>query len=234
MARTIRTLVSRVQDLLASEYEDEFIVRLRQVNTGLIRKGNIAGLRAAIAQMPAGDIVEIGTFTGCTANIIAHLCNLSNRTEARIFTCDRWSYGFKGLTGSELIGKSTLTISDWSQFARDTAIRNMQFFSRGARLHPIELFSNEFLSAWASRSTVQDLFGARIELGGSIAFAFIDGNHEYEAVTSDLQALLPFMQQDGVIFFDDSADYTGSPGVCRLMGEIKKAPEQYGLRVIER
>lgn len=123
-----RRLVGAIQHVLAREYDDEFVMRLRQLNTGLVKKGNVRAFREAIGMMPAGDIVEIGTFTGFSTNILSYFCHKLEKKNSRIFSCDRWNYDFKGLGDERKINNTDLRYSEWSKFAKDTAVRNVSFF----------------------------------------------------------------------------------------------------------
>jgi predicted O-methyltransferase YrrM len=52
---------------------------------------------------------------------------------------------------------------------------------------------------------------------GAIRLLFIDGDHSYDAVKSDLDAWLPHVTKDGYIVFDDVHEHY--PGVQRLTAE---------------
>jgi len=55
------------------------------------------------------------------------------------------------------------------------------------------------------------------DLPGAIDFAFIDGDHSYEAVKSDLLLLEPLMKDESVIAFHDAIYFHG---VSRVIGEL--------------
>ena len=231
MKKIISLLVYHLQNLLAKDYHDEFIVRLRQVNTGLLRKGNALAFYNALKAMPEGDVLEIGTFTGCTANLLAHFARIHGR-KPRIVTCDPWNYSFKNLTG-KVIPNTTIGYDDWAQFARDTASRNINFFSQGA-VHAFQTDSLSLLKAWHNKAALTDLNGQTVALGGPIAFAFIDGNHDYGPVKADLEAVIPLLAPGGYLFLDDSAWLTGSPGVGQLMSERGEWAAAAGLQLVAR
>jgi hypothetical protein len=146
-------------------------------------------------------------------------------------TCDKWDYSFKGL-GDKSLGYSSITGNEWGQFARQTFINNVSFFSRDHLPFPLEMFSDELFVSWQERRTVKDIFGRTVQLGGDIGFCFIDGNHEYEFVKRDFEHVDRVLTAGGFIFFDDSGDLSGSPGVQKLMKELirsKVIGERYSL-----
>lgn len=206
-----------------TEYQDDFTQRLLQVNHGLIRKGNIAALKLALELAPpSGAVLEIGTFTGTTACLIAYFAEQGGKTR-EIYTCDRWDYGFKGLSERPL-GHGHITGNQWGEHARETALSHIRFFAGTRHVHPMLMWSAELLSAWQESLEVSDLFGNNLRLGRAVAFAFIDGNHGYDFVKADFKAVDKVMMPGGVVLFDDSADLTGSPGVRRFMKELKSGP----------
>ena len=63
------------------------------------------------------------------------------------------------------------------------------------------------------------MFGRETQLGGPIAFCFIDGNHSYEFARRDFENTDRHLQPGGFILFDDSGD--GSDwGVCKVVAEV--------------
>ena len=67
------------------------------------------------------------------------------------------------------------------------------------------------------------VFERNITLGGSISFAFIDGNHSYDFAKRDFENTDKFLEPGGFILFDDSAD--NCTFECRhLMKEIEVNP----------
>jgi hypothetical protein len=87
--------------------------------------------------------------------------------------------------------------------------------------YTIEELSDVFFELWAENAEVNDVLGRSIRLGGSISFCYIDGNHQYENVKRDFENVHKYLELDGFILFDDSAD--GVPaGSATLMKQIVK------------
>lgn len=216
--------IALLQNALTTDYSDPFTVRVSQVVGGLYRKGNARGLALAVQQMPdEGAVLEIGAFTGFSTILIAYFMRKFGKGNL-FFTCDRWNYQFKGLDRTPLAPFAPVTGEEWGRFAKETFIKNVEFFCRGAWLpHAVEMWSGEFFDAWERQEAITDLFGRTVRLGSeSLSFCFIDGNHDYEAVKADFESCDRYLRWGGLIFLDDSADYTGSPGVRRLISDLKR------------
>lgn len=76
---------------------------------------------------------------------------------------------------------------------------------------------------WRNKENVQDIFEQKIQLGGNISFAYIDGNHDYDFVKKDFEEVDKYLDIGGFILFDDSADYSDW-GVNQLVQEICHNP----------
>jgi hypothetical protein len=87
--------------------------------------------------------------------------------------------------------------------------------------YTIEEFSDGFFELWKSQKTVKDITGREIQLGGTISFAYIDGNHEYEYAKKDFKNVDELLENGGFILFDDSAN-SDAFGVHALVKEILK------------
>jgi ATP-dependent RNA circularization protein (DNA/RNA ligase family) len=58
-------------------------------------------------------------------------------------------------------------------------------------------------------------------LGGTISFAYIDGNHTYDFAKRDFENADKYLEVGGVILFDDSSD-DSIWEVNKVIEEIKK------------
>jgi hypothetical protein len=124
-----KKLLSLWENRRATDISDEFIYRLRQINTGMLTPGNLLCFQHAITHLPSNNpILEIGSFCGLSTNSIAYYLRM-HALENQFITIDKWDYSFKGIAEKQL-GSSNITGNEWGQFARETFIRNIQFFSR--------------------------------------------------------------------------------------------------------
>ena len=107
------------------------------------------------------------------------------------------------------------------QFVRDSFLRNMKFFNPDQLPYTLELFSDDFFDYWKKNEQVSDVFERTVRCGGSISFAYIDGNHEYEFVKRDFENVNKVLVKNGFIFFDDSADHIDC-GIRSFVREVKR------------
>lgn len=201
---------------------DRFINWLRFANPGMLNEGNIYCIEYAVENLPSENpIIEIGSFCGLSTNAINYYVRKANRAN-RLFTCDKWVFERRDDDRNPFLGSSGLAHEQYRQFVKETYIRNVGFFSHGRLPHTIECFSNDFFGLWERRATATDVMGRQVQLGGSISFAYIDGNHTYRFAKDDFVNVDRHLETNGFILFDDSADYYSRFGVNRLVREIKK------------
>lgn len=218
----IRSSLSRFKKIKVRDISDEYTLRLSQINTGMQDVGNLFCFDYAITNLPSDNpILEIGAFCGLSTNLIAYYKQRAKKKNLLI-TVDQWDYSSKGMTDKG-IGDSNITGDAWGRFAKETFERNVRFFSADDLPCPIELSSDVFFERWAAGETVISLFKKRVALGGTFSFCYIDGNHSYENVARDFTNCDRFIDEGGFILFDDSATWSGSPGVIRLLREITQS-----------
>src|SRR5690606_37176704 len=70
---------------------DDFLGWLRFVNAGMLDDGNVIAMNYAVAGMPAGAVVEIGSFCGLSSNVMTHLRRRHGRTDP-FFACYPWMF----------------------------------------------------------------------------------------------------------------------------------------------
>lgn len=184
--------------------EDDFIRWLSFANAGMLNPGNAYLMNIAISQAPAaGAFLEIGSFCGLSTNCILHLMRRHGRSNL-LFSCDKWI--FENIEGGRL-GDSPLLHTQYREFVKETFVRNVRFFGAGVLPHTIEVFSDEFFELWSAGQAACDVFGRHAQLGGGLAFAYIDGNHTYECAKRDWQNVDRFLVPGGFVLFDDSASH---------------------------
>lgn len=218
---SFRQIMGMLERVKVRDITDEFIVRLCQVNPGMLEPGNLLSFNYAINHLPTQNpILEIGSFCGLSTNCLNYYKRIK-RIPNKIITCDKWDYSFKGL-GEKAIGKSFITGTAWAKFAKETFIRNTKFFCEGDLPWTIEAYSDEFFESWGAKQEIITVFGETVPLGGQFSFCYIDGNHEYNQVKRDFENCHKYLNKGGFILFDDSSKYKGSLGVRRLILELKK------------
>ena len=185
--------------------DDEFISWIRFANAGMLNEGNLYCFEYAVENLPSENpIVEIGSFCGLSTNLINFFLE-KNHKKNKMITCDRWM--FEGAENADrLLGGSRISHRNYREFVKQTYIRNTQFFSDGHVPFTVEKFSDEFFDAWKIGAVEKDILGRDVKLGGTISFAYIDGNHTYDFAKRDFENVNSFLEPGGFILFDDSED----------------------------
>jgi len=210
---------------------DDFIARLHCsiVGGSMMPLGNIFALDYAIRNLPKeGSVVEIGSFGGMSANIICYLLR-KYQQNAPFFTCDPWIYeGFYDETQKDNLsymkyidGSQSIERQEYTKFIQQNFISAAHFFSASNLPHSFELTSDTFFDYWNQNLSLTDIFGNSSQLGGKIAFAYIDGDHSYAQAKRDFQNVYQNLQEGGFVLLDDSADFQ-SFGSAKLAKEISK------------
>lgn len=213
----MRFAVATARALTVPEYADPFTHRLAQLVPGMQQRGNLALIRRAIKEMPnEGVVLEIGCFAGRSSCSLTYFLDQEERPH-RLVACDPWDYKFKGLLDAPL-GTSTVTGATWGEHAAHIYREHVAFFCAHRLPHTFRLSSDDLFAQWAV-GPLMDVFGRTVTLTGSIAFAFIDGNHDYAHVSADIRNTDALLLPGGFMLLDDSACLTGAVGVRRAVAE---------------
>ncbi|MDR3596507.1 class I SAM-dependent methyltransferase [Clostridium sp.] len=185
-------------------YKDDYIENLRKINAGMLHHGNILCFNYAIKNLPSKKpIVEIGTFCGLSANVITYFKRIHFRNNILITLDNRVVSDY-----TKLVGQSDLTYPQIDKYIKESLIKNLLTFSKNDIPYALDVSSDTFFDSWGEKSICKDLFDRDIALGGQISFAYIDGNHKYDFVERDFNNCDKYLENNGFILFDDSADFT--------------------------
>jgi Methyltransferase domain len=216
--RLRKVALQGIAHLRTRTVQDEYLDWLRFANAGMLHPGNVYSMDLAIANLPtANPVLEIGTFCGLSANVMSYLLRKHGRPNP-IITADRWI--FEGAEEGGALAESHVTHDEYRDLVRSSFVRNVETFSKERKPFAIELFSDELFEAWRTGTTIDDIFGRPVTLGGGISFCFIDGNHTYEFARRDFENADAHLDTGGFLLFDDSAD-SDPFGLTRLMREIR-------------
>lgn len=200
---------------------DDYVRWLLSINVGYLHYGNLHLFNYAAQRLPsAAPMLEIGSYCGLSTNLLTYY-KRKNGAKNRLFTCDKWE--FEDTADIKTVPDSDISMGELREFAKATYLRNVGMFSRDDLPYTIEAFSDEFFSEWLNESTITDVFGRTVALGGAVSFAYIDGNHSYEFAKRDFENCDRFLERGGFILFDDSSD-TGNLGSCRVAREAGSSP----------
>jgi hypothetical protein len=198
----------------------EYLSWLSFANAGMLDRGNVDCFDYAMRNLPSSSpIIEIGSFCGLSTNIITYF-KQKYAAKNSLISCDKWL--FEGADSSKMLGDSKfVSHKNYHDFVKETFIRNARMFSNIDLPFTLEVFSDEFFDLWETRKLKCDVFDREIQLGGSISFCYIDGNHSYDFAKRDFENCDKYLEKNGFILFDDSAD--GSDwDVRRVVQEVRK------------
>lgn len=206
---------------------DDFIQRLRcsVIGEGMLHEGNIFMLDYAVRHLPAaGSVIEIGSYGGLSTNLMAYLLQKHQKCHP-FFTCDAWVYeGYhdhKNLANEHIDGRTDVLRTDYMQHIKSSFIQSVQLLSGNRLPHTIHARSDDFFNLWSDAAAVKDVFGNTATLGGPVAFAYIDGDHSYEAARRDFENIDRYLLPGGFILLDDSASGS-SFGSAKWVQEVIK------------
>jgi hypothetical protein len=186
--------------------DDETRAWLSMSNPGMLDPGNLYLFERCIRRMPEGAVIEIGSFCGLSLNHILLFLSQFGRTNP-VFSVDPWEFEGFSQNSTHLDG-TKIPSSPYRQHVIDSFRRNVEFFNGDRLPFHMPLSSNDFFSAWERGEEKIDFFGRNVVLGGSIALAYIDGDHSYAQSRKDFENVDRYLVTGGFVIFDDSADWT--------------------------
>ena len=188
---------------------------------GMLIRGNVDAMSFAIQHLPNDSpMLEIGSFCGLSTCVIAYL-RLKHSVPNRLFTCDRWA--FEGQKLEACLGDNKFVTHDqYRTFVRDSYLRNTNMFCKTDLPYTIEADSDTFFKQWSAAESATDVFGRNVDMGGTLSFCYIDGNHTYEFAKRDFLNVDRYLSPRGFILFDDSGDGSGWE-VCKVVEEVLKS-----------
>jgi hypothetical protein len=148
---------------------------------------------------PVGDIVEIGSWWGKSAFILAWLARCFRL--GNLLCVDPWSE--EGLIQGD---ESGLVDAASGQLDPDEALKifemNLLPYNRG-HINYLRLPSTAGARYYKENRTVATATFGKTDYTGRIALLHIDGNHRYDAVKADIDSWSPMIMKGGWVVFDD-------------------------------
>ncbi len=215
-------------ELPACLKNDEGLQRILCTVPGMLDTQNVPLMLQAIQEMPEkGAVLEIGSFCGQSLIVLCYLLRKEKQTR-KVFACDAWLYeGWLDKNShvdasylNTLAGFPEIQRNDYTDFLYDSFKRNLNFFFPNDLPGSYRELSLSFLNYWTEGKELIDCFDNKNNLGGEIAFAFIDGGHAYDLCKQELELLVPHFITGSKILLDDSAKGQNF-GSARLAQEIK-------------
>jgi len=208
-------------------FQDHFIRRLPSsvLGQGMLHDGNLYLMDYAIRNMPVGgNVLEIGSWGGLSANLQLYLMRKYGRTEP-FLGCDPWIY--EGIHDEKqgvpdgIDGANDVKRTDYMDYIMKAYIHSVRMFHPQHLPYAIRATSDAFFELYDQKADVIDVFDRKKALGGSISYCYVDGNHAYDFVKRDFENAARHLLPGGFILFDDSWDGSNF-GSTLLMDEIKK------------
>lgn len=167
--------------------------------TGQTNDTKILSLMLAFAKMPAGDIIEIGSYWGKSAYILSHLAY--HYAIGNVLTIDPWKTEFAIQKESPDVLQHIDQGFDWELIFQGFKINmlacakaNFSYF-RGTSEQAQQHYRN-------NNQFITPEFG-EITFSGQVACIHIDGNHDSVAVQRDYRLWRPHIAPGGWIILDD-------------------------------
>lgn len=179
--------------------ELELAALYRHANTipGMCDDDKLRALVEIFRSAPTGDVVEIGSWWGKSAFILAHLAHA--HSIGALLCVDPWSDAHL-VQGEALVDRSSAMVS--AQDAFEIFQMNLLPYC-GLGVNYIRAASVDAAAAYQSRLVVDNPGFGRTTFQGSISVLHIDGNHSFAAVLADVQAWAGKVVAGGWIVLDD-------------------------------
>lgn len=191
------------------------------VTGGMLTVGNIDAIAYAIANIDSeAPFLEIGSFCGLSSNLITFLKQDAGKRN-KLIAFDPWDYASWHEEGETFANFNQITWAEYTEFVKNAYRTRVGFFSSADLPFAIQGYSGQIFEKWAAEESVIDVFQRPVALGGSISFAFIDGDHTYEGALSDFKNVDRYLEIGGFILFDDSADGSNW-GCARVAREVSQ------------
>lgn len=199
------------------QLETPYLNWMSFATAGMLHPGNRYLIDLAVRELPSDDpVLEIGSLAGLSANTITYFLQRHGRPN-QLFTTDPWVLEGEG---SPTVPESDIAFTDYRALIRAQFERNVRFWNGDRLPHSFALSSDDFFAAWAGGETRADVFGRETPLGGSLAFAYVDGDHSYEQVWRDFENVDRLLVPGGLIFFDDSDQFGEDPQVYDAVQDV--------------
>jgi SAM-dependent methyltransferase len=194
---------------------------------GMFDMGNRHLVDLAVSGLPTDDpVLEIGAFAGASTNVLAYFLRRYERANDLI-TTDPWV--FEGEQPDRL-PESAISFEAYRGRVREQFEENVRFWSRDRLPYAFELASDDFFARWREGKIVVDLFGRERQLGGPLAFCYVDGSHAYDQVRRDFLNADQLLVPGGFLLFDDSNEFGPFPDVHRV---AREARERHGYELVK-
>ena len=179
--------------------EEAAAALLRQAHAvpGMCDDAKLWALAAITRHAPAGDVVEIGSWWGKSAVILAWLA--ARHRLGAVLCVDPWSV--EGTRQSREDLDAVSAAADHEEAARIFRVNLLGLGMPGVNY--LRMPSVQGAAHYRADPLVRSEAFGETRYAGAIALLHIDGNHAYEQVHADVQAWMPMMREGGWVVLDD-------------------------------
>jgi cephalosporin hydroxylase len=167
--------------------------------SGMCDNEKIVALCEIARRSVYGDIVEIGSWWGKSAFVLARLAHYYEI--GNLLCVDPWSIEYLEQNDADSIVNSCIGQCDYDETLKIFEINLIPYnydhinYLRMTSIAGAQYYSN-------NRVARTEAFGVT-NYQGKIAILHIDGNHTYNAVKADVVAWVPYVRVGGWVIFDD-------------------------------
>lgn len=178
---------------------EEFIALVRHADTipGMCDHQKLLTLSEIFRLVPPGDVVEIGSWWGKSAFILAHLAR--RYRVGNLLCIDPWSDAHL-VQNDKLVDDLSAEVS--AEEAHQVFIANLLPYSNG-NINFIRMPSVNGAESYRKNTYIATEAFGETQYVGRISVLHIDGNHAQHAVEEDTKAWAGLVTDGGWIVFDD-------------------------------
>lgn len=199
------------------------ILRQAELTYGESSPSKLIAMMAIFANLPQGDVVEIGCFLGKTAVVLTMLAQ--EFKIGAVLCVDPWSKQESVQKESPALVKAMPSSSEWDTLFVGF-IANVAAIAESGRFNYLRKPSVEGAAIYRSHTLITSPEFGSVRYSGRVALIHIDGNHDYASVKADYEAWRPHMQSGGWMVLDDYVWLHGD-GPKRLGDEVLEAEKKY-------
>lgn len=161
----------------------------------------IAAMMGALADAPAGDVVEIGALFGRSAAVIAISSGFSELSRS-ILVVDPWSPSEATQEALSPFACRLIEETNWGAIAQAFTTNLLPYAGRGKFNYLAMTSTMAFDEYENKRSVFTEEFGDT-QYSGGISFLHIDGNHDFDKVKADIRLWSSRLLPSAWIILDD-------------------------------
>ena len=205
-SKQVATLLWKHRDFLALSSpahermrEDEFAALVRHADSipGMCDHQKLLALAEIFRTAPNGDVVEIGSWWGKSAFILAHLAR--RYRIGNLLCVDPWS-DMHLVQNDTLVDSSSAEIS--AEEAHSLFVTNLLPYSNG-NINFLRMPSVAGAASYRKKKNITTVAFGETQYAWHVSVLHIDGNHSLSAVEEDIKAWSGLVIDGGWIIFDD-------------------------------